>query len=264
MINRHSNDFTTEHARVMEVMDCVASHAETPDGLPVAIIKMAYQGELEQPMLISLRDTRSLLLHLVAVLAEHGDPFAKELTKRYFTIAMSVESSSPPRSHNLRPKASVTLTYPKSAESFVVNEPPERLVDRSAKRPPKSAATSKNWAERLAGSSAMNVKFTVKYGQSSRLKNKFYLFGGYTLNGSTYILARRRTSGGGVQDGILRLLPNQQVELHPHATTLLPPQRWANFLYLRGSEFRIDTGVCHKLADAEAKALVADRIFRCA
>src|SRR5687767_12840040 len=70
--------------KVVEVLECVPGNARTTDGPPITILTLAYKGEVQQALLVSLRDTKKLVTDLLVALAHHGDAFAKDLLDEHF------------------------------------------------------------------------------------------------------------------------------------------------------------------------------------
>lgn len=81
MINSEEPD--QFHARIVTLMECAPGDDHTHNR-PATLITFAFQGEIEQPILLSLKDTEKLLVGLLGSLAEHGNEKAEEIRDRYF------------------------------------------------------------------------------------------------------------------------------------------------------------------------------------
>ena len=71
--------------KVVELLDCVAGRADdSTKGEPIAIITMGHRKEVETPLMLRLRDSKSLVIKLLIVLATHGDAVAQNIMENQF------------------------------------------------------------------------------------------------------------------------------------------------------------------------------------
>ena len=83
-MSEHHDDPVREMLKVVNVMDVRAGYADRPEtGEPIGIVTTAFRREIEQPMLLSLKDVKKLAVGLMAVLAHHGDDHAGRLVEQY-------------------------------------------------------------------------------------------------------------------------------------------------------------------------------------
>ncbi len=72
--------------RVMTLMDVIPGRADIPKtGEPISIITFSHRGEIEPSILLNVRDTKKMAVCMLAVLAHHEEPKAKEIMAKYFT-----------------------------------------------------------------------------------------------------------------------------------------------------------------------------------
>jgi len=77
--------FVKQRLKVVTVMDCVPG--DTDVGEPITILSLSHDGEMEEPLCVSIRDTQRLIVDLVISLASHDDDFARYLLNTYFNNA---------------------------------------------------------------------------------------------------------------------------------------------------------------------------------
>jgi hypothetical protein len=71
--------------RVVELLDISPGRAQDPDnGRPIAILTVLFKGELDQPMMFSLKDVRRLAIGFLAAVAHHEGGPAEEIMSRHF------------------------------------------------------------------------------------------------------------------------------------------------------------------------------------
>ena len=69
--------------KVVQVAECVpARQART--GAKITMLTLWYDGEIEHPLMLDLKDTRRLMKDLLVSLATHGDATADEIIDKYF------------------------------------------------------------------------------------------------------------------------------------------------------------------------------------
>jgi hypothetical protein len=69
---------------VMRLIECSPGSRDHEAGEAVSLIQSARSGEAQMPMMLGLRDTRTLMIGLPIVLATHGDDTADVIMRRYF------------------------------------------------------------------------------------------------------------------------------------------------------------------------------------
>ena len=71
--------------KVMTFLDATPGRADrpAPDGEKIAILTFAHRGEIEQPMMLTLGDTKKLAISLLETLAHHGDEKAEKACEIY-------------------------------------------------------------------------------------------------------------------------------------------------------------------------------------
>ena len=78
--------FVKQRLKVVTVMDCVPGDT-TDDDVPITILTLAHDGEIEEPLCVSIEDTERLVVDLLISLASHDDEFARYLVDTYFSNA---------------------------------------------------------------------------------------------------------------------------------------------------------------------------------
>jgi hypothetical protein len=68
--------------KVVNLMECVPGDCD--DGRPITVITFAHLGEVEAPLMLTMRDTERLCTDLLVSLAEHGCKTSQEILDRYF------------------------------------------------------------------------------------------------------------------------------------------------------------------------------------
>lgn len=124
--------------------------------------------------MLTKQDTESLVVKLFVSLAAHGDEFAEFLLDKYFTEEETSRECS--RQRRCTPVA-----------------PPPPVL------PPR----------RLTRLRASQVKFTIQYGDTYRLRNKCFVVGGYSSEGDIYVVYR--IMGGRPKDGLAKVLPPEHI-----------------------------------------------------
>jgi hypothetical protein len=77
---KNADDPIAQQLKVVQVLRCVSGYARQPvDGAPIAIVTLAHNGEVEQPMLLYLDEAEKLAFRLMAVLDYHGNDLAKKI-----------------------------------------------------------------------------------------------------------------------------------------------------------------------------------------
>src|SRR5262245_607653 len=77
------DDPVRQMLRVVQLLDCVPGNAETPRHEPISILTLGHMGEVEQPMLLTIDDSRSLMTKLLRSLTAHGDKNANAAMETY-------------------------------------------------------------------------------------------------------------------------------------------------------------------------------------
>jgi hypothetical protein len=79
----------TQRLLVMTLLDCIPGEAKPlpheTQRTPITIITFSNGGEIEQPLMLTIPDTKKLVVKLLESLARHGDEKAEMLVNRYFT-----------------------------------------------------------------------------------------------------------------------------------------------------------------------------------
>ena len=71
--------------KVMQLMDCTPGHVGDPvNGQEIAILSFAHLDEMEQPLMLDLKDTKNLAVFLLKVLSHHGDQTATRVLEEYY------------------------------------------------------------------------------------------------------------------------------------------------------------------------------------
>lgn len=71
--------------KVVNVLDVQPGRADAPEvGEPIAIITFEHDGEVEQPLMLRLRDVRSLTGLLLRTLAHFHDEKAQRLMEEFY------------------------------------------------------------------------------------------------------------------------------------------------------------------------------------
>ncbi len=77
-----------QRLKVVTLMDCVPGDADPVEGEtekePITILLFSHLDEMEEPLMLSVADTETLMVKLLSSLAAHGDDFAEYLLDRYF------------------------------------------------------------------------------------------------------------------------------------------------------------------------------------
>jgi hypothetical protein len=61
--------------KVVTILDATPAYADKPEvGEPIAIVSTEHKGEMEEPMLLTMRDVQLLVSKLEAVMEFHGWP----------------------------------------------------------------------------------------------------------------------------------------------------------------------------------------------
>jgi hypothetical protein len=69
-----------ELLKVVKIIECVPGHADRPDDSEdIAIIRLTHCGKPDHPLLITMKDTKKLVVELLKVLLYHGKPIPDEL-----------------------------------------------------------------------------------------------------------------------------------------------------------------------------------------
>ncbi len=70
--------------RVVTLLDVQPGRADVAEtGEQVSLVTFAWRNEIEQPLLLTLKDTKTLAIGLFEVLSHHGDEKASQLLERY-------------------------------------------------------------------------------------------------------------------------------------------------------------------------------------
>jgi hypothetical protein len=268
-----SNDTVRLQLKVMQLLDCVAGNARTPDGPKIIILKLAHLDEIEQPMMFSIYDAQRLVWLLLFAMKDHGDDVARKLLRKYFpTVKFDpVDAYRPKRSgvdpNPLTPGLGNDAIFPQRALSGLPptsSEPsPPHTSASSLQSEP--TARSKPWTKRLTDRKTSLCKCAVQYGRSYRPRNSLFVLGGYTDGTSVFILARRRASNGGCEDGVAKLLPPGQINIWgDDSGDWLPDANWDAFLVLRkGKRFPINGKQWTKMDVGALAALTHGKAFKC-
>src|SRR4051794_17930488 len=78
-------DPVRQRLKVVHVMDCVPGR--TSLGQPITILTLGHNGEIEEPMMLDIPDTKRLVVDLLVSLREHGNDLAGDLIRTHFTGA---------------------------------------------------------------------------------------------------------------------------------------------------------------------------------
>jgi hypothetical protein len=79
-----SEELIPTRMKVCNLMDCEPGNADSPQGEAVTILHFAHGADIEEPIMIDLRDTENLVVKLLVSLATAGDEFAGYLLDEYF------------------------------------------------------------------------------------------------------------------------------------------------------------------------------------
>jgi hypothetical protein len=83
--NSPENEPIAQTLKQIDLLDCLPGRADDPkSGEPIAIITVGHRKEVEHPLMLSLRDSRSLAIKLLEVLATYDDRIAQKILTKYF------------------------------------------------------------------------------------------------------------------------------------------------------------------------------------
>ena len=73
-----------QYLRVVQVLRCAPGYAKKPlQGEPIAIITCSHDGEVEQPLMLRMRDAKFLAYHLLLSLGFHEVELARDIVSSY-------------------------------------------------------------------------------------------------------------------------------------------------------------------------------------
>jgi hypothetical protein len=74
-----------EHLKVVKITECVPGHADQPDdGENIAIIRLSHCGKPDHPLLITMKDTKKLVVQLLRVLLCHGEEISDDIRETLY------------------------------------------------------------------------------------------------------------------------------------------------------------------------------------
>ena len=80
-----NNDRSRVMLKVVSFMDCIPGNRKTADGPPILILTFAHQGEIEEPLLLSIADAEKLWLKCTECLAHHDHELANAVFDRFLS-----------------------------------------------------------------------------------------------------------------------------------------------------------------------------------
>jgi hypothetical protein len=247
-MSHNESETVAQYMRVMHVLDCVPGYAgdpkkpEPPNGYePIAILTMSYKNEVEQPIMLSMRDTQKLLTSLHGVLAHHTAEL--EDSDRH-DISDSADTSAPPTDPNAWP-----------ADWDEENE--DDWIAKAA------ADVAKDDPPRLGGLPSTGIKMRIQH-TKGKPPTEYEVFGGFT-DGKTKVVLYRfyEDSPRHPADSILRfdskdcLIPGCA---EPEECLL--PREWRKFGRLRGGgRFRINGHEWKKMSLKQVRQWIEHKVF---
>ena len=231
--------------RAVTVMDCVPGNLDHADGEPITILTLAYKDEIEQPLAITIPDTKRLVVKTLISLAISGDEMAEHLLNTYFT---DEEDGKPSAAWEApAPPASNRRSRPPLRGPF-------KNPDGSAPTPPPMRRS------RLTPRKASRVKFTVQYAQHYRPRNRLFVIAAYKGGNDLYILYRLQPS----KDGIALIVPPNQIVLRDDKDpNRIPDEKWAFVLSKRdGDSFAHNGRAWTRLSPQAVAPFVEGKVFR--
>jgi hypothetical protein len=73
-----------QYLKVVHLLRCAPGFAEEPlKGVPIGIVTVEHDSEVEQPMLLKIRDMRFLCDGLLRALSYHGDEDARNIIEAF-------------------------------------------------------------------------------------------------------------------------------------------------------------------------------------
>jgi hypothetical protein len=84
-MGRLNEERVVQRMKSVTLLEFQPGNADFPDGPPISIMTIEHGGEVEEPLMLSMQDTKTLLAKAVGVLATHGDEFCRYLARTYFT-----------------------------------------------------------------------------------------------------------------------------------------------------------------------------------
>jgi hypothetical protein len=229
-------------------MDCVPGNVDHVNGEPITILTLAHNDEIEQPMAVTIPDTKRLVVQCLISLAVHGDDKADHILDHHFSDGDGDDDdpAQPWQPHPAPPKRRRTRRPPPHGpfQSPDGSTPPPLPMRRS----------------RLTPRKASRVKFTVQWGQSYRPRNRLFVIGAYKGGDDLYILYRLQPS----KDGIALIVPPKQIVLRDDDDlNRIPDQKWADVLSIRdGYTFSHNGRAWTRLSPKAVAPFVEGKVFR--
>src|SRR4051812_3642674 len=83
----HDDRPIPQYLKVVYLLDVQAGRADVPGtGEQIAILTFGHLAEVEQPVMVNMRDTHRLAVKLLAVLAHHGDETAMTVLQQHYGV----------------------------------------------------------------------------------------------------------------------------------------------------------------------------------
>ena len=84
-MSARNNDRSRVMLKVVQFLDCTPGNRKKADGDPILILTFAHQGEIEEPLMMTMPDAEVLWAKCTECLAHHGDEFAQYILDRYLS-----------------------------------------------------------------------------------------------------------------------------------------------------------------------------------
>jgi len=70
---------------MVNLLHCGPGRADRPgNGEPISIVTLEHNNEIDMPLMLNLRDTKTLAVSLLSVLAHHGDAKAERVVSEFY------------------------------------------------------------------------------------------------------------------------------------------------------------------------------------
>ena len=202
--------------KVISVLDVTPGYADVAEtGEPIGIVTTAFRKEVEQPMMLSLKDVKKLAVGLMKVLAHHGDDHAGRLIEQYNTAA---------------PQPTFTV----QAEHW--NPPVKRVA------PPKPPSM-------CSGLPLTELALSVGFQDTTVPPLTLHVLGGYSV-GKRMMVLFRCTAFGDPVDGIACVEGNRRLRFKEVTdAAYLPQAKWKEFVsFSHNHVFWVADRRCQKLS----------------
>jgi len=222
-----------QRLKAVHLLDVNSGHADVAEtGEPIVILSLGHRNEVEQPIMLNLKDAKRLARGILRALSDHGDPVAEDVAERLLTCEWQ---ATVPHEH--------------------MNEP--SIIPQKKRTVP--------LRNLLEGLPLLGVKLSVRHNPGHE-PEAAGIYGGYSKGRKQYLLMRfieKRPHDSVVHHLVAKIGTKSTIIIAPSAhDEKLPAQDWQRFIELpEGAAFRLGRIQWTKTGEKKLRQLLSGRVF---